>query len=261
MNKKSIDFLEIKKGKVSIDWSYDLNNKIRTDFFPQKKLVSVEIYKNTIEYRMYSVIECIGNSIFRNTTLDFQTWYLLNGKDTHSLVSINHTRLLGRGMRFVCKFFSEYLERKIIESGKTGVVVSGKRIINDFTEVQGMFNLIHDGNILYSKMLFNNYFTIVFDKGDLTQSEVVYEIRDDWEVSKEFSELKESYFNEIKDDCGTELYSKKESHLEILNYELTFIDKNMNEIDNDKQFIRKMESYQSLISEREKLSNILKTLK
>lgn len=262
MANNSVDFLEIKKGKVKIDWGYKINQRIDARLFPLQNENKV-LFRETNEYYMHSVLDYSGYRIFNHSDLEVTTYYPLNGKDRYSLVALNEEHLINKSITFLVPAFKNFLERKIKESGKMGETIMGCKIVSDFEEARIPFRYINDGGIAWIKSLYNQYHHIQYDlaPGDMTEGRLAGDIRDEWEESSEFQSYRESFISYINRECGAENFTKKEAQKIIVEAREIEILNDITDMESDREFMRKFERYNELKQEKKDIQPFINLLK
>ncbi len=235
MNNKSIDFLEIKKGKVKFECWYEINDRVEKLLFPNKK-TSNEFY-DSYEGRLYDVFHYVGYRIFNSTEIEVPTWYPLNGKDTYSLVQINHNKIINIGVDNSINYFIKHIERKIIEYSNLTNIKLDKSI----ELIKKSTSTLLDSKYLICKILFNKYWDIVYDDYtlDYTPNDVNYHIREEWEKSIEMEELRVKFIEKVNELCSNINFSKSESQKMIVEDSLYDVVNKITELNKDYEFNRK----------------------
>lgn len=257
----SVDFLEIKKGKAKIDWGYRINQRIDSVIFPLME-DNKELFNNSNEYYMHSVLDYSGYRIFGHSDLEVPTYYPLNGKDTYSLVALNETELIGKAVSHLIPAFTKFLQRKIEESGKMGEVFLGCKIVSDFEEARNPFRYINGGGIAWVKSLYNQYHHIQYHLApdDITEGRLASDIRDEWEESSEFQSYKDKFIQLIHKECGAENFTKKEAQKIIVEAREMEVINDIKEIQSDIQFMRKLERYNELKQDKQDIEKFINLL-
>lgn len=250
----NVDFLEIRKGKVNVNWGYEINEQIRERFSTNE-----DISSNSIENLLVDVMKC-GYDVFGNDGFDVNTYYLLNGKESHSLVSVNEIMLINSTVRRIIKSFNEFVEVKL---NQYGVEKDKQNEIKDFIKsTKEITSFLSDGVILRTKILGLKYLNIILDD-DSTESnwDGVYNIREQFKNSVEFTELIEITKRRINDFCSVSNNDKLDSHKEILESEQLRVNECIDDLENDTSFSNKLQLYNNLNERKQKLSEVINVIK
>jgi hypothetical protein len=253
-NSNNVDFLEIRKGKVNVNWGYEIDNLIGERFSPTEEVSSTSIEKVFVD-----VMKC-GYDVFSYDGIDVNTYYLLNGKESHSLVSVNESMLINSTVRGIIKSFNEFVEVKLniygVEKDKQNEI---KNFIKSTKEIT---SFLSDGIILRTKILGYKYLNIVLDDDKIESNRSgMYEVREQFKNSIEFSELIEITKHRIDDFCSVSDNDKIDSHKEILESEQFRVLQTIKDLKNDTSFNNKLEMYNNLIERKQKLSEVINVIK
>lgn len=250
----SVDFLEIRKGKVNVNWGYEIDKLIGKRFS-----LTEEVSSTSIEKVFVDVMKC-GYDVFSYDGIDVNTYYLLNGKESHSLVSVNENVLINSTVRGVIKSFNDFVEIKL---NLYGVKMDKQNEIKDFIKsTKEITSFLSDGIILRTKILGFKYFKIMMEDDTInTNWDCMYEVREQFKNSVEFSELKEITKRRIDDYCSVSINDKIDSHIEILESEQLNVLQSIKDLETDTSFRNRLQLYNNLNERKEKLSNVINVIK
>lgn len=242
MNNKSIDFLEIKKGKVKFECWYEINDRVEKLLFPNKKL-SNEFY-DSYEGRLYYVFRYVGYKVFNSTEIEVSTWYPLNGKDTFNLVQINRNEIINYGVDNSINYFIKHMERKIVEYSN----LTNNKLDKSIELIKKSTSTLLDSKYIICKILFNKYWDIIYNDStlDFNSDDVNYHIREEWEKSIEMEELRTKFIDKIDELCSNLNFTKSESQKIIIEDSLYDLVNQITELNNDYEFNKKYIHYSEL---------------
>lgn len=252
--KNNVDFLEIRKGKVNVRWGYEIDNLISERFELNEQFNS-----NSVEKMLGDVLKC-GYDVFGFDGIDVNSYYLLNGKENFSLVSVNETTLIKDAVRRILKSFNEFVEVKM---NQWGVENDKQKEINDFIKsTKEITSFLSNGITLRTKILGSKYLNIILDKDSTTSNwDGVHKLKNEFKSSVEFSELIETIKNTIEDYCSVSSNTKVDSHIEILECEQLRVQNLIDDLNGDTKFKYKLESYNNLIERKQKLNEVINVIK
>lgn len=250
----SVDFLEIRKGKVNVRWSYEIDNQISERFSP-----TVEVSSNSIERLFVDVMKC-GYDLFDINGIDINTYYLLNGKESHSLISVNKNMLINSIVRGIITSFNEFVEVKL---NLYGIENDKQNEIKDFIKYsKEITSFVSNGIILRTKILGYKYLNIVLDDDKIKSNwSGMNKVKEEFIGSVQFSKLIENTEFRINDLCSVSDNDKLDSHKQILMSEHIRVKECIDDFKNDKSFINKLQLHTNLIELNQKLSDVINIIK
>lgn len=253
-NSNNVDFLEIRKGKVNVNWGYEIDKLIGERFSPTEEVSSTSIEKVFVD-----VMKC-GYDVFSYDGIDVNTYYLLNGKESHSLISVNETTLIKSTVRGIIKSFNEFVEVKL---NLYGVENDKQNEIKDFIKsTKEITSFLSDGITLRTKIFGFKYFKILLEDDTINSNwDCMYEVREQFKNSVEFSELIEITKNRIDSFCSVSDNNKIDSHKEILESEQLRVKECIDDLENDTSFSNKLQLYNNLNERKQKLSEVINVIK
>ncbi len=251
---KNVDFLEIRKGKVNVNWGYEVDNLIDERFSLSEEVSSTSIEKVFVDVMKY------GYDVFSYEGIDVNTYYLLNGKESHSLVSVNESILINSTVRGIIKSFNEFVEVKL---NQYGVEMDKQNEIKDFIKsTKEITSFLSDGITLRTKILGLKYLKIILDDDKINSNrDGMYEVREQFKNSVEFSKLKQITKRSIDDYCSVSNNDKIDSHKEILESEQLNILQSIKDLEFDTTFKKRLQLYNCLIERKQKLSEVINVIK